>query len=291
MIRSMTGYGKAEMVVGATPCTIELRCVNGRFLEVSAKIPREFSDKEHRIREYIRSHVMRGSLTVTIRQSESEDSANVSINAPIAAAYVESLRDLQQKLGIGGIIGIEHLVQLPGVLSSPSTTDDDELTWSQIRNGLEKALNALNMMRDKEGADLAIDVEQRLAVIERGLSQIESTASLRIEHERTRLRERVAQILGEAGVDETRLALEIVLLSEKLDVAEECVRLRSHIKHMRQYISAQEHAGRKLNFLLQEMNREVNTIGSKSNNADVAIIVVEMKEELERMREQVQNVE
>ena len=234
---------------------------------------------------------MRGSLTVTMRQSESEDSANVSINAPIAAAYVDSLRDLQQKLGIGGTIGIEHLVQLPGVLSSPSTSDDDELTWSQIQTGLQKALNALNMMRDKEGADLAIDVEQRLAVIERGLSQIESTASQRIEHERTRLRERVAQILGEAGVDETRLALEIVLLSEKLDVAEECVRLRSHIKHMRQYISAQEHAGRKLNFLLQEMNREVNTIGSKSNNAEVAIIVVEMKEELERMREQVQNVE
>ncbi len=291
MIRSMTGYGKAETVVAGTPCTIELRCVNGRFLEVSPKIPREYADKEHRIREFARTYVSRGSLTVSLRLQNAEQSGSVAVNREIAAAYVDSLRQLQHDLGLTGSIGIEQIVLLPGVLSPPDKDDDDEQTWLQIQSGLEQALVALNAMRDREGAELARDVEQRLTIIEQGLTTIESTASTRIEYERQRLRDRVTQLVGEAGIDETRLTMEIVLLSEKLDVAEECVRLRSHIKHMRQYIASSENAGRKLNFLLQEMNREVNTIGSKSNHADIAIIVVQMKEELERMREQVQNVE
>jgi uncharacterized protein (TIGR00255 family) len=291
MIRSMTGYGKAETVVANTPCTLELRCVNGRFLEVSPKIPREFADKEHLIREFVRTYVTRGSLTVYLRLKDAEQSGSVAVNREAAAAYVASLRQLQNDLGLAGSIGIEQIVLLPGVLTPPDTVDDDEQVWLQIQAGLEQALVALNAMRDKEGAELARDIEQRLWLIERGLVSIESTASTRVEHERQRLRDRVMQIVGEAGIDETRLTMEIVLLSEKLDVAEECVRLRSHIKHMRQYIASSENAGRKLNFLLQEMNREVNTIGSKSNHADIAIIVVEMKEELERMREQVQNVE
>lgn len=291
MIRSMTGYGKAETVVSGTPCTIELRCVNGRFLEVSPKIPREYADKEHRIREFARTYVSRGSLTISMRPQNAEQPGSVAVNREVAAAYVDSLRQLQHDLGLTGSIGIEQIVLLPGVFSPPEKDDDDEQTWLQIQSGLELALVALNAMRDREGAELARDVEQRLSIIERGLTTIEATASTRIEHERQRLRDRVTQIVGEAGIDETRLTMEIVLLSEKLDVAEECVRLRSHIKHMRQYIASSENAGRKLNFLLQEMNREVNTIGSKSNHADIAIIVVEMKEELERMREQVQNVE
>lgn len=291
MIRSMTGYGKADVVVSDVPCTIELRCVNGRYLEVSAKVPRDWADKEHRIRDLVRTLVTRGSITVSVRRGESEESHSVQVNREVASAYLTSLQSLQLELGVPGTVGIEQLLSLPGVLSPPAKAHDDEREWSQIQSGLQQALEALNAMRDKEGAELSKDIDQRLTIIERGLDVIESGASGRIEAERLRLRERVAQIVGEAGLDEQRLTLEIVLLSEKLDVTEECVRLRSHIKHMRQYIASNEHAGRKLNFLLQEMNREVNTIGSKSNNADIAVIVVEMKEELERMREQVQNVE
>jgi uncharacterized protein (TIGR00255 family) len=276
----MTGFGKADVSILDVPSTIEIRCVNGRYLEVSTKIPREWSDKEGLVREHVRGLVTRGSLTVSIRRDEKSSSVEARPNIEVAASYLSALRQIQ-----------EQLVSLPNIFSPPAESADDDALWKDLEDGLTKALNALNSMRDREGAELARDLRERLLTIEQGLEEIEASASERVAIERTRLRERVAQILGEAAVDEQRLALEIVLLSEKLDVTEECVRLRSHIKHMRQYMDSSEHAGRKLNFMLQEMNREVNTIGSKCNHAEVAATVVGMKEELERMREQVQNVE
>ncbi|MBU3678564.1 MAG: YicC family protein [Candidatus Kapabacteria bacterium] len=291
MIRSMTGFGRADAMILDVPSTIEVRCVNGRYLEVSTKVPREWSDKESLIREVVRGHVTRGSITVTIRRDEKTNSRAAKANVEVAASYLTALRQIQEQLHLPGTISIELLANLPDIFSPPEEAADDDTLWADLSASLRRALEALTAMRDREGAELARDLRERLAVIERGLESIEATASERVAAERVRLRERVAQIMGEAGVDEQRLALEIVLLSEKLDVTEECVRLRSHIKHMRQYMDSPEHAGRKLNFLLQEMNREVNTIGSKSNHAEVAVIVVGMKEELERMREQVQNVE
>ena len=291
MIRSMTGFGKADVSILDVPSTIEIRCVNGRYLEVSTKIPREWSDKEGLVREHVRGLVTRGSLTVSIRRDEKSSSVEARPNIEVAASYLSALRQIQEQLNIPGTVSIEHLVSLPNIFSPPAESADDDALWNDLEDGLTKVLNALNSMRDREGAELARDLRERLLTIEQGLEEIEASASERVAIERTRLRERVAQILGEAAVDEQRLALEIVLLSEKLDVTEECVRLRSHIKHMRQYMDSSEHAGRKLNFMLQEMNREVNTIGSKCNHAEVAATVVGMKEELERMREQVQNVE
>lgn len=291
MIRSMTGFGRADAMILDVPSTIEVRCVNGRYLEVSTKVPREWSDKETLIREVVRGQVTRGSITVTIRRDEKSNSRTAKANVEIAGSYLAALRQIQEQLHLPGTISIEHLANLPDIFSPPEDAADDDKLWADLSSGLARALEALTAMRDREGGELARDLRERLAVIERGLESIEATASERVAAERIRLRDRVAQIMGEAGVDEQRLALEIVLLSEKLDVTEECVRLRSHIKHMRQYMDSPEHAGRKLNFLLQEMNREVNTIGSKSNHAEVAVIVVGMKEELERMREQVQNVE
>lgn len=291
MIRSMTGFGKADVAILGVPSTIELRCVNGRYLEVSTKIPREWSDKEGLVREHVRGLVTRGSITVSIRRDEKSSTVEARPNIEAAAAYLSALRKIQQELDVPGTVSIEHLVMLPNIFSPPEESADDDALWSDLQKGLTRALEALNTMRDREGAELAHDLRQRLSIIEQGLESIEASAAERVAIERTRLRERVGQILNDAAIDEQRLALEIVLLSEKLDVTEECVRLRSHIKHMRQYMDSSEHAGRKLNFMLQEMNREVNTIGSKSNHAGVAATVVSMKEELERMREQVQNVE
>lgn len=291
MIRSMTGFGKADVSILDVPSTIEVRCVNGRYLEVSTKIPREWSDKEGLVREHVRGLVTRGSITVSIRRDEKSSTVEARPNIEVAASYLSALRQIQEQLNVPGTVSIEHLVTLPNIFSPPEESADDDTLWRDLQNGLTSALEALNTMRDREGAELASDLRQRLTIIEQGLQAIEASAAERIVIERTRLRERVAQILNDAAIDEQRLALEIVLLSEKLDVTEECVRLRSHIKHMRQYMDSSEHAGRKLNFMLQEMNREVNTIGSKCNHAGVAATVVSMKEELERMREQVQNVE
>lgn len=291
MIRSMTGYGKAEVDILGTACTIEARCVNGRYLELSTKLPREWSDKEGQIRETVREHVTRGSLTMFVRRAESAQAGSVGLNIEAAREYIASLQRIQQETGLPGEVRIEHLVHFPGIFQPADAASEDVDVWPVLQSGIIDALHALNAMRDKEGAELARDLEQRLEMMMQSITTVEQMSIARIDTERVRLRERVRQLVEDAIVDEQRLQLEIVLLSEKLDVTEECVRLRSHIKHFRQYMSSDEKAGRKLNFLLQEMNREINTIGSKCNHADIAVIVVGVKEELERMREQVQNVE
>jgi uncharacterized protein (TIGR00255 family) len=287
----MTGYGKAEADILGTACTIEARCVNGRYLELSTKLPREWSDKEGQIRETVREHVTRGSLTLFVRRAESAQAGVVGLNIETAKGYVDSLRRIQQETGLPGEIRIEHLVHFSSIFQAADTASEDVDIWPALQSGIIDALHALNAMRDKEGAELARDLEQRLTMMLQSIDTVEQMSMARIDIERVRLRERVRQLVEDAVVDEQRLQLEIVLLSEKLDVTEECVRLRSHIKHFRQYMNADDKAGRKLNFLLQEMNREINTIGSKCNHADIAVIVVGVKEELERIREQVQNVE
>jgi len=287
----MTGYGKAEVQIQGSTCTIEARCVNGRYLELSSKLPREWSDKEAQIRETVREHVTRGSLSITIRKSDAAQLLGIGPNLNVASAYVQALSSIQRELSLPGDIHIEHIAMLPGLFQTDGPEEPDADVWPDLQAGLIEALHALNAMRDKEGAELARDLDERLTLMLDNVAVVEHMSLASIEHERVRLRERVRQLVDDAVVDEQRLQLEIILLSEKLDVTEECVRLRSHIKYFRQYMSADEKAGRKLNFLLQEMNREINTIGSKCNHAEIAVIVVGVKEELERIREQVQNVE
>ena len=287
----MTGYGKAEVEILGSTCTIEARCVNGRYLELSTKIPREWSDKEGQMRETVREHVTRGSLTISVRRADSAQTAEIGANLAVATAYVQALNTIKDELALSGQVTIEHIAALPGVFQPDTETQAETDVWPELQSGLIEALHALNAMRDKEGAELCRDLDERLTLMLSSIDVVEQMSVSRIESERIRLRERVRQLVEDSVVDEQRLQLEIILLSEKLDVTEECVRLRSHIKHFRQYMSGDEKAGRKLNFLLQEMNREINTIGSKCNHAEIAVIVGGVKEELERMREQVQNVE
>lgn len=287
----MTGYGKSEILIEGSPCTIEARCVNGRYLELSTRIPKEWSDKEGLIRETVRENVTRGSLNIFIRQEEKGSQQAVQVDTEVARSFVEALRRLKSELGLEGDVSVDHLVHFPAIFQAPPDTGDHPDVWPDLKKGLVEALVAMTAMRDKEGDELAKDLHGRLDAIETGLIDVEQRSAARIPQERERLRERVKQVIDEASIDDLRMNLEITLLAEKLDVTEECVRLRSHMKHFRQYMADDAQAGRKLNFLLQEMNREVNTIGSKTNDADIARVVVGMKEELERMREQIQNVE
>ncbi|MEY2719910.1 MAG: hypothetical protein RLZZ273_1276 [Bacteroidota bacterium] len=243
------------------------------------------------MRETVREHVTRGSLTISVRRADSAQTAEIGANLAVAAAYVQALNTIKDELALSGQVTIEHIAALPGVFQPDTETQAETDVWPELQSGLIEALHALNAMRDKEGAELCRDLDERLTLMLSSIDVVEQMSVSRIESERIRLRERVRQLVEDSVVDEQRLQLEIILLSEKLDVTEECVRLRSHIKHFRQYMSGDEKAGRKLNFLLQEMNREINTIGSKCNHAEIAVIVVGVKEELERMREQVQNVE
>lgn len=291
MMKSMTGYGRFEASVLGRACTIEARCVNGRYLEVGTKLPKEWADKELLIRELAREYVTRGSLSLYIRAEETSAAATVTLNASAAQSYVAGLRALQRELGIGGDITLDHLVAYNGIFQPPAAEADAVDAWPELRIAVAGALEALNAMRAKEGAQLAMDFLHRIEIMETTLKTVEQRSLARIPQERDRLRERVRQLVDDAVVDEQRLQLEIVLLSDRLDVSEECVRLRSHIKFFRENLAEGVGVGRKLNFLMQEMNREVNTIGSKSNDAEIAKLVVGMKEELERIREQVQNIE
>lgn len=291
MIRSMTGYGKSECILDDAPTTIEARSVNGRYLELSVKLPKEYSEHEGRIREAVREYVLRGSVNLYIRREENAATAPMNVDIEAARQYVEALRTIQSELGVTGEVRVEHLTAFPSIFQRPIRPGERPDVWPELREAIIQALTAMNAMRDTEGKDLARDLSERCQTIATSLDVVEERSRERIPAERDRLRERVRQILDENAIDESRLSLEIVLLSEKLDITEECVRLRSHIKHFQQYMAHEQQPGRKLNFMVQEMNREINTIGSKCNDADIAVTVVTMKEELERIREQIQNVE
>lgn len=284
----MTGFGKAQGTVNGADTTVEVRSVNGRFLEVSVRAPKDWMQYESATREVVRQNLTRGSVNLYIRREDVQQ-RSLAINVEAARVYVDALRELQNELSLSGTIGIEHLISYEPAFTS--VTSDEAEAWPELQSLITMALASLDTMRVREGEELAADMQQRLTAIAQGLDTVESTSAMRIPQERERLRERVRQLVADEMLDEQRLQLEIVLLSEKLDVSEECVRLRSHIKHYQADIAAGGVIGRKLNFLLQEMNREVNTIGSKSNDASIAMIVVGMKEELERIREQVQNLE
>jgi uncharacterized protein (TIGR00255 family) len=287
----MTGYGKSECMLDDAPCTVEARSVNGRYLELSVKLPKEYSEHEGRIREVVREQVLRGSVNLYIRREDLAEITPLNVDVEAARHYVDALRTIQSELGVGGEVRIEHLTVFPSIFQRPLRSAERPDVWPALKEAVVQALTAMNAMRDMEGKDLSRDLVTRCETIASALEIVEKRSLERIPAERERLRERVRQILDENAIDESRLSLEIVLLSEKLDITEECVRLRSHIKHFQQYMATEQQPGRKLNFLVQEMNREINTIGSKCNDADIAVTVVTMKEELERIREQIQNVE
>lgn len=291
MIRSMTGYGKSETMVQGMPCSVEIRCVNARYLELSTRLPKMLANKELNVREVVREHVSRGTISVYVRLETAALNEEVAFNADAAEKITVALRALRDKLKLSGDVTLDALMKFDAVMARPDDEVEKPDAWPELKDAIVEALVSLNVMRTKEGAELTADFDGRIVAIEGALADIEVRSAARVPHERTRLRERVQKLMEDTPVDEQRLQLEIVILSEKLDVSEECVRLRSHMKFFREYMKEETAVGRKLNFLLQEMNREVNTIGSKANDPDIARLVVGMKEELERMREQIQNVE
>jgi uncharacterized protein (TIGR00255 family) len=291
MMRSMTGFGTIQVTIDGAPCTIEARSVNGRYLECSVKLPKDWQEYESAIRERVRQRISRGSVTVYIRRDDTLKGTFVGFDAANITQYLHVLEQARTHFSLPGEIEISNLIHLPGVFAPPVVEANNADIWAELEEGIDAVCSALNAARETEGAALNADLQQRLQTIATILDSIEVLSAERIPLERERLRAKVQSLMGDNAVDEQRLMLEIVLLSEKLDVAEEAVRLRSHISFFRTTAAADEPGGRKLNFLMQEMNREINTIGSKSNHAAIAHLVVEAKEELERMREQVQNIE
>lgn len=292
MIASMTGYGQGQASRNGIAVAVEVRSVNSRFLEVSVRLPRSISPRENEIKELVRKRISRGkiSLTATVER-DTVAALPLKVNMAAARSYYRVLNQLRKAVRIRETVKLEHLLRFSEIIETQDLENTDEQEWEVFQQALGDSVEALRRMRAQEGAELDKDFRLRIGIIERTLERIEELSRDQVPQERVRLRERIRQLVEQEPVDEGRLELELALMADRLDVTEECVRFRSHNKFFLDVLANGEAAGRKLNFLVQEMNREVNTIGSKSSSPEIAHLVVGVKEELEKIREQLQNIE
>ena len=290
MIRSMTGFGTAEGALGSARVSVELRSVNHRFFNPSLKLPSALSRWEQDVREALRQRVARGHLTVTARVERTAPEV-AQVDDARFALYAARLRDLRQRHALGGDITVESILRMPDVLRP--VADEADGTLDELLVVVNTAADALTQMREAEGARLGAILRDRLEVIEAAVARLATRAPDRVLAQRERLRENVRVLMDGAAIDEQRLAQEIAVLADRLDVGEEIDRFTTHSLAFSHTLSAPggEPVGKKLSFLLQEMLREVNTTGSKANDALMQQDVMLLKEELERMREQVENLE
>ncbi len=293
MIQSMTGYGRGECSKKNIAAVVELRSVNSRFFEFSSRLPRSLTLRENEIKEIIRSKLARGKISLTAAmQSETNGKLPLKVNTSAAKSYYKLLNQLRTSLKLKETVKLEHVLRFSEVLEGGIDEEGVSEEWAVFEESLQLAVKDLQTMRANEGREISKDMIARVEHIQKDLVRIEATSKQRIPEERTRLHERIMQLVSDKNVlDSQRLELEIALLADKLDVTEECVRFRSHNKFFLDALQNDDAAGRKLNFLIQEMNREANTIGSKSNDTEIAHLVVSIKEELEKIREQLQNIE
>ena len=288
----MTGFAKSENNDHGINAIVEIKSVNGRYLEPSIKLPRTLSSKEIEVRDMLRKALNRGSVFVNVQVEYAEGEAKIpSINIDKAKAIHGMLQNLQKELQSDDSVNLNQVLTFSQHFIESDKDDIAELQWTVVREALKQALKSLDAVKTQEGNELSADMLMRINTIEQSLVYVEERSKTRIPEERERLRQKLALLLDNDEIEEHRMNQEIIILADKLDVSEESVRLRSHIKYFRELLNDSEPIGRKLNFLTQELNREINTIGSKANDADIARIVVGMKEELERIREQAQNIE
>ena len=293
MIRSMTGFGSGRGETPGETISVELRSVNGKFCDVKPHLPRDLLSLESELVRAVKARLSRGAVDVFVRR-EGRDSARAAVprvDLPLAAAYAKALRGMTESLGLSGEPSLQDLVQLEGVLTLSEEPPDLTAASAALRLALETALSALEAMRRSEGEALARDLSLRLDTLEKGAALIRALAPQVVEGYRDRLAARVAELARGGPADPQRLAQEVAFFADRTDVAEELTRLASHTAQVRALLSSEAPAGRKLEFLVQEVHREVNTIGSKSQHAGISTQVVELKAELERIREQLANIE
>ncbi|MFQ5570104.1 MAG: YicC/YloC family endoribonuclease [Rhodothermales bacterium] len=293
MISSMTGFGRGSAQRGGITATVEMRSVNNRFIDVVLRLPKDLVDHETDVQARIKQAFERGRINVQVEiEKETGAELPIQVNASAARAYLRLLEDLRHATGIEEPVQLEHLVRYSEVFTSAEADPETkEQMWEAVLAALDDAIAQMRTMRRQEGHALQTDLHARLDAIERELGRIEDRAPTRVQEAGERLKERLAELLTDDRIDEDRLTQEIAILADKLDINEECVRLHSHLQLFREALGRPEPVGRKLNFIMQEIHREVNTISSKANDVQIAHWAVSMKEEVEKIREQVQNVE
>jgi uncharacterized protein (TIGR00255 family) len=293
LVRSMTAYGRAEHLQGETAFIAEIRSLNNRYRDIILRVPKNFQVFESDLKSLISSRVRRGRLDVSIQMGNSNDEGNyrLELNMPLVNSYVKIFEELAEKFGIDQKVDLHAICQMKDVILVRPEEADVESMKSAALEVLSMALDSLDAMRLKEGGAIEADFLARIELLEHHLGQIDSRSPQVAEAYRERLRGNIQNILQEVPVDEARLLQEVALFAERSDITEEVVRIRSHLAQFREYLSVDEALGRRLDFLIQELHREVNTISAKASDSFVSKRVVEIKAELEKLREQVQNVE
>ena len=292
MIKSMTGYGRAREMLNKRDITVEVRSVNNRYLDCTVKMPRMYSFAEDAVKQHVQKAISRGKVDVFITvDASAADVAKVTVNRELAAQYASALSELAEVCGTESHVTPEQLSRFPDVLTVTKADEDLETVSADLCAVLDEALAAYNTMRAVEGAKLAEDIGNRLTYIENYTSQVEERSPQTVAEYRAKLTARMQEVLQSTTIDEQRILTEAAIYADKVAVDEETVRLRIHVAQLRTMIASDETMGRKMDFLIQEVNRESNTIGSKCNDVAIAQVVVGLKAEVEKMREQVQNVE
>ena len=298
VLRSMTGYGRAQKIINGRDILVEVRSVNHRYYEYSSRIPRAYSYIDEKLKALLKSAISRGKaeVSVTINNIEGKDMV-IAVNKDVAEGYVNALRSLNQQMGTDGECWLEDdiklskLLKMPDIFTIQKAPDDEEQVWADVAEVASEAIAKFVDMRTTEGERLFADVNSKADLILEMVGKVEELSPQTVENYRSRLYKKLSEVLESKNIDEQRILTEAAIFSEKIAVDEETVRLRSHIAQLKEMLVNEEAIGRKLDFIVQEMNREVNTIGSKAQDLNITKIVVDMKAEIEKIREQIQNIE
>ena len=292
MVKSMTGYGRCEETVGGRRITVELKSVNHKYFEFSPRVTRGYEFLEDKLKTYVQSRVARGKIDLFLSIETLEDAdVIVSVNHSLAAGYIAALREITERYKLPDTVTVNSLSRYSDIFSVHKAPEDEEAIWAAVKTVLEKAVDAFIAMRETEGRRLYDDVMSRAAVILELVGKIEARSPETVKEYRERLEAKLREVLSDTTIDEQRILTEAAIFADKVAVAEETVRLRSHFEQLKALLNAEEPSGRKMDFLVQEMNRETNTIGSKASDSQIAYMVVDIKAEIEKIREQIQNIE
>lgn len=291
-MQSMTGYGRCEKSIEGMDISVEIKSVNHRFADYNIRVPRYYGFLEDKIKKYLQGHISRGKIDVYISIiNKNDDSRQISLNTALAGGYVSALKELAEKYELSADISVSTIARFIDIFDVEYKEQDEDTLFEELKVVLDEGVSGFVSMRMREGEKLKEDMLMRKKLIEKYLNRVEELAPQSVDDYKAKLEARIGELIGDAKIDQSRVMTEIAIFADKLCVTEETVRLHSHLIEFERILSMEDAVGRKLDFLLQEMNREVNTMGSKANDLEIGRCVVDMKTELEKIREQLQNIE
>ncbi|MGN1114142.1 MAG: YicC/YloC family endoribonuclease [Oscillospiraceae bacterium] len=292
MIKSMTGFGRERIVNESREITVEIKSVNHRYFDFNAKTPRAYGYLDEKLKELTKNTISRGKVEVSVSIINQEGvNADIEVNKELAKGYYDALESLKDVIPVKDDLSLSSFMKLPDIFTVVKKTDDEETIWNEVKSVAETALDRFVEMRIVEGEKMYNDISSRLDFLENAVAKIEAKAPESVKAYEERLYSKIKEVLEDKNIDEQRIVTEAAIFADKVAVDEETVRLRSHISQFRDLLKSEEPVGRKIDFLIQEMNREVNTTGSKVQNLEITKLVVDMKAEIEKIREQIQNIE